>query len=66
MTQKTYKVAGMDCASCATLIELDFEDAGISVSCDYAKQELIIKDDGIPLEKVKQVLETQGYTIAAR
>lgn len=65
MVNKKFKIEGMDCNACATMIELDFEDAGISASCDYAKQELIIKDDGVTLEKIKEILETQGYTIAA-
>ena len=62
MAKKTYHIKGMDCNACAQMIELDFEDAGISASCNYAKEELTISGD-VPHEKVKKLLEDQGYTI---
>jgi len=62
MVKNTYHIKGMDCNACAQMIELDFEDAGISASCDYAKEELTISGD-VPHEKVKKLLEDQGYTI---
>lgn len=64
MTKKTYKVKGMDCASCASLIEMDLEDMGIKASCSYARETLEVemkspKDE----EKIKEVVEQSGYEI---
>ncbi|OGM87134.1 hypothetical protein A2614_02315 [Candidatus Woesebacteria bacterium RIFOXYD1_FULL_40_21] len=60
---KTYKVSGMDCASCATLIEMDLEDAGINASCSYSKETLEIESDH-DIKKVKEIVKKAGYNIA--
>lgn len=65
MTQKTYKVNGMHCASCATMIELDLEDEGVVAKCDYAQQLLDVSFDEAKIgeEKVKKVVEQSGYSL---
>jgi len=53
----------MDCASCAALIEMDLEDAGISASCSYPKEILEIDGDHDP-KKVGEIVKKAGYNIA--
>lgn len=66
MIKKTYKISGMDCASCATLIEMDLEDAGIKASCSYSREKLVIEYENDPDEtKVKEVVTKSGYSIAS-
>lgn len=62
MTNKIFKVKGMDCASCAKLIELDLEDAGIKAACSYAKETLEVKTPA-DLPKIKSVVENSGYKL---
>jgi Cu+-exporting ATPase len=65
MTKKTYKVKGMDCASCATLIELDLEDAGVKASCKYASETLALEfdDNKVDEEKIKEIVKKSGYEL---
>lgn len=64
MTKKTYKITGMDCASCASLIELDLEDAGIKASCSYPKETLVVEyDNNLKEEKIKEIVKKSGYSI---
>jgi copper chaperone CopZ len=65
MDKKIYKVEGMDCASCAKMIELDLEDAGINAKCDYGKEELTVEADNIGLleEKISQIVGGGGYKL---
>jgi len=60
--KKLYKIKGMDCASCAKLIELDLEDAGISAKCSWAKQTLEISDPD-KLDKIKSIVNDSGYKL---
>lgn len=52
----------MDCASCAKMIELDLEDAGISARCTFAKQTLEVADPE-NLDKIKAVVKNSGYKL---
>jgi len=65
MIKKTYKVTGMDCASCASLIELDLEDAGVKASCSYPKETLEVEFDDSELseKKIREVVSKSGYKI---
>jgi copper chaperone CopZ len=65
MAKKIYKVEGMDCASCAKMIELDLEDAGVNAKCDYAKEELVVETKDIDRleEKINQIVEGGGYRL---
>lgn len=63
--KKIFKIQGMDCDSCAKMIELDLEDAGITASCSYAKQLLEAElPDKSGEEKVKEVIQKSGYTLS--
>jgi copper chaperone CopZ len=62
--KKNYKIKGMECPSCAALLESDLQDLGITAKCSYAKENLEaeIKDD----TSEKLVLETiqkSGLTV---
>jgi copper chaperone CopZ len=62
MTTKIYKIKGMNCASCASMIELDLEDAGIKAKCSYPKSTVEVEDDG-NFVNIKKVVEKSGYKI---
>ena len=57
-----YKITGMHCASCATMIELDLEDVGIKASCSYAKESLEVEGEH-DAKKVIEVVSKSGYSI---
>lgn len=65
MIKKTYKVEGMDCTSCASLIEMDLEDAGFKASCSYAKETLEVEFDEKKQKEqdIKSVVLKSGYKI---
>ncbi len=64
MQKKIYKVEGMDCASCASLLELDLEDAGIKASCSYAKGTLEVDKD-TDKKKLSEAVRKSGYNISS-
>lgn len=59
---QVYEVSGMHCASCASMIELDLEDAGYNARCSYAKGVLEVKGPH-NLEDIAEVVEKAGYSI---
>ncbi|MCX6791469.1 MAG: cation transporter [Candidatus Gottesmanbacteria bacterium] len=65
MTKKTFKIDGMHCTSCALMIESDFEDAGVTAVCNYAKQTLTVEFDEKKIAEVKitDVVAKAGYQI---
>ncbi len=65
MKKNIYKIEGMDCEACAKMIELDLEDIGVLAKCNFAEGTLEIKDKSSnnDEEKIRQVLEKQGYKI---
>ncbi|KKQ49510.1 MAG: hypothetical protein US95_C0059G0008 [Candidatus Woesebacteria bacterium GW2011_GWB1_38_5] len=62
MSKVKYKIIGMDCPSCAMLIESELEDVGIEARVSYAKQVLEI-DDSVDLEKTVKIISGLGYKI---
>lgn len=52
----------MDCPSCASLLELDLEDAGIEARCSYPKSTLEVEGDG-NFVNIKKVVEKSGYKL---
>lgn len=62
MNKTTYKVIGMDCASCASLIEMDLEDIGIKASCSYPKESLEIEGKH-DIKKVEEIVKKSGYNL---
>lgn len=65
MVKKSFKVNGMHCTSCASLIEADLEDAGAKASCSYARQTLVVEYDESKLseEKISEMVKNSGYEI---
>lgn len=59
---KKYKIKGMDCDSCAKMIELDLEDAGIVCKCSYAKETLEIENEH-DVKKIAEIIKKSGYTL---
>lgn len=62
MKNKIYKVKGLDCASCASLIEMDLEDAGITAKCSYPKETLEIEGPH-DKKKIVEIVTKAGYSI---
>ncbi len=62
MTKSIYKIHGMDCVSCASLIEMDLEDAGIKASCSYPKETLEVEGDHDE-KKVIEIVKKSGYSV---
>lgn len=60
--KKLYKISGMDCDSCAKMIELDLEDAGITAKCSYSEEILEITHDH-DSTKVVEIIRKAGYSI---
>lgn len=62
--KKNYKIKGMDCASCATLLETDLEDAGIMAKCSFPKETLEVegKHDS---KKVVEIVKKSGYSVVS-
>lgn len=60
---KTYKIEGMDCASCASLLEMDLEDIGIKASCSYPKSTLEVNGDH-DTKKIIEIVKKSGFNIS--
>lgn len=60
--KKTYKIKGMHCASCATLIQMDLEDAEINCICSYASERVEIEGEH-DIKKVIDIVKNAGYTL---
>lgn len=66
MIRKEYKVVGMDCPSCAMLIEAELEDAGVeNAKCSYAEERLTVDfdEEKINETEIKDVVKNTGYTL---
>ncbi len=65
MIKKTYRVEGMHCTSCAAVIEMDVEDAGIKGSVSYAKGTLEAEYDPekISDQQISEIVKKAGYTL---
>lgn len=62
--RKEYKVIGMDCPSCAMVIEGELEDAGVNkAQCSYVDEKLVVEfeDDKVEEKKIKEVVKEAGY-----
>lgn len=57
-----YKITGLDCASCATLLETDLEETGLRCKCSYAKETLEVEGEH-DLKMLKEIIEKSGYNI---
>lgn len=54
----------MDCASCATALEIDLEDLGVKASCSYASEKLEVEYDSnqVSENQIMQVIKSSGFT----
>ncbi len=60
---KIYKIKGMECPSCATLLEIDLEEAGIKCKCSYSKEEIEVIGDH-DRNTVIEIVSKSGYSIS--
>ena len=65
MRKKTLKIDGMDCASCAMLIEGELEDQGVKARCSYVKQMVDVEFDPqkVTEDDIKQTIAQVGYRV---
>lgn len=61
--KKIYKIEGMHCASCASMLELDLEDSGVKSKCSYAKGTLEVEENH-DAKKVKEIVVKSGYSVS--
>ena len=59
---RVYKIKGLDCASCASLIEMDLEEKGLKCKCSYAKETLEVEGEH-DLKMLKEIVGKSGYNI---
>jgi copper chaperone CopZ len=62
-TKKIYKIKGFDCASCAAMLEMDMEEAGIAAKCSYPLETLEV-DEESDQKKVIEIVKKSGYSIS--
>lgn len=64
-TKKIFKISGMDCPSCAMVLEGEFEDKGMIASCSYAKEQIEVEFDPneISLEEIHKTVQKAGYNV---
>ena len=64
--KKKYKISGLDCPSCASLIEMNLGGAGVSCRCSFASQTLEIDYVDITKEEIKviEIVKKSGYIIS--
>ncbi|MBI3386096.1 cation transporter [Candidatus Gottesmanbacteria bacterium] len=65
MIKKTLKLKGMDCPSCAMLIEGELEDRGVTARCSYAKEMVEVEYDEKKISEadIHRVIRTSGYHV---
>jgi len=62
--KKIYKIKGMDCPGCASLLESDLEDMCIKAKCSYHKSSLEVEfDDKLDESEIFSLIEKSGYQI---
>lgn len=55
---------GLDCGSCASMIEMDLEDIGIKSRCSFIKSSLEVElKDKDTEKKVFETVQKAGYKI---
>ena len=66
MRKKLYKIKGMDCPSCAMVIETELEDLGVKANCSYQKETLAVEYDPelVPEENILEAVKNEGYNIS--
>ncbi len=66
---KIFKINGMHCSACATMIDLDLEELpGVKSSkTNYAKQETTVEFDSVQVspDRISTVIQQAGYQITS-
>jgi len=60
--KKIYKITGLDCPSCASLLEIDLEEKGLKCKCSYAQQTLEVEGEH-DFKMLEVVVKKSGYNI---
>jgi Zn2+/Cd2+-exporting ATPase len=61
---KIYKISGMDCPSCAMLIESELEDAGVKAKVSYARQTLEVEgSENASANQITKIVSSLGYKL---
>lgn len=63
MKNKIYQIVGLDCPSCAMVVESDLQDAGIKAKVSYAKCEICLLCEYADEKKIQEVVEKAGYKL---
>lgn len=58
--KEKYQILGLDCPSCASMIELDLEDLGVNASCSYREQILKVEYDATKTDKEDIIKKVSG------
>lgn len=62
MNKTKYKLTGLNCPSCAVLLECDLNEAGIKCKCSYAEETLEVEKD-CDFKKIEAIVKKSGYNI---
>ena len=62
-SKHSYRIKGFDCASCASMLEVDLEEAGIKCKCSYANETIEVEGSH-SREKVIEIVKKSGYSIS--
>jgi len=62
MNKVKYKILGMDCPSCATLLECELEDAGITARVNFAKETLEVSPQ-TDTKKIDVIVKKLGHQL---
>ena len=64
-TRRVYHIKGMDCTSCAMVIEMDLMDRGVKANCSYTKEILDVEFDNkkITEEEIKKIVKQSGFDL---
>jgi copper chaperone CopZ len=60
--KKIFKIKGMDCPSCATLLECELEDAGITAVVNFVKETLEV-DKKEDINKINVIVKKLGHQL---
>ncbi len=63
--KKIFKIHGMDCPSCALLLELELEEIGVKAKCSYQKEILEVEYNGslIKESRIRDLVKSEGCEI---
>lgn len=62
MNKVKYKILGMDCPACATLLECELEDEGIVGRVNFAKETLEVNEKE-NINKINAVVTKLGHQL---